>query len=337
MKLVSYEIQTLLGCFERIGAVAHGTIVDLTSSYFALLAESRDVNAARRQAEAEVPPDMIGFLEGGKTSREAAESAVAYVGGRLKKESRPLGSQGQRLTFDDAEIHLLAPVPRPPMIRDGVLLLDHYRNGMERILNVADKEAVLKTAQKIPIYWKPSRAGVAGHREPIRWPKYSEKLDFEFELGLYIGKRGKDIPVERALEHIAGYTVFNDIGLRDIQPAEMSLRLGPTKSKDFETSKVMGPWLITADEVPSVNNLRLINRVNGEVWFDGRLSNWAHTFAEVIAYVSRDETLEVGDFFGSGPPAFSVGFEIDRWVKPGDVMECEIEGIGTLSNPILRK
>lgn len=337
MKLVSYEIQTLLGRFERIGALAHGTIVDLTSAYLSLLAGSRDLNAARRQAEAEVPPDMIGFLEGGKTSRQAAESAVAYVGGRLKKEPRPLGPQGQRLTFDEAEVHWLAPVPRPPMIRDGVLLLDHYRNGMERILNVADKEAALATARKIPIYWKPSRAAVAGHREPILWPKYSEKLDFEFELGLYIGKRGKDIPVERALEHIAGYTVFNDIGLRDIQPAEMSLRLGPTKSKDFETSKVMGPWLITADEVPSVDNLRLINRVNGEVWFDGRLSNWSHTFAEVIAYVSRDETLEVGDFFGSGPPAFSVGFEIDRWVKPGDVMECEIEGIGTLSNPIVRK
>jgi hypothetical protein len=107
----------------------------------------------------------------------------------------------------------------------------------------------------MPIYWKPSRAAVAGHRQPIQWPRYSEKLDYEFELGLYIGKRGKNIPVERAHEHIAGYTVFNDLGLRDIQPAEMSLRLGPTKSKDFETSKVMGPCLVTADELPSVESL----------------------------------------------------------------------------------
>ena len=336
MRLVSYEIQTLLGRFERIGALAHGTIIDLTSAHLALLAESLDVNAARRQAEAEIPPDMIGFLEGGKGSRQAADNAVAYVGERLKAEQRPLGPHGQRLTFDEAEVRWLAPVPRPPMIRDGVLLLDHYRNGMERLFKIAEKDRVPQAALTMPVYWKPSRAGVAGHQEPIRWPKYSEKLDYEFELGLYIGKRGKNIPVERAWEHIAGYTVFNDVGLRDTQPAEISLRLGPTKCKDFETSKVMGPWLVTADEVPSVENLRLVNRVNGEVWFDGRLSGWAFTFSELIAYVSRDETLEVGDFFGSGPPANSVGFEIDRWVKPGDVMECEIEGIGTLSNRIVR-
>ena len=116
----------------------------------------------------------------------------------------------------------------------------------------------------------------------------------------------------------------------------MSLRLGPAKSKDFETSKVMGPCLVTADEVPNPDTPKFIVRVNGETWYDGRLSGWAFTFPQVIAHVSRDETLEVGDFFASGPPANSVGFEIDRWVKPGDVMECEIEGVGTLSNRIVR-
>lgn len=337
MKLVSYEIQTPLGRFERIGALAHGTIIDLTSACTARLAESLDSNAARRQAEAIIPPDMIGFLEGGKAAREAADQAVAFVGERLKVERRPLGPHGERLTFDEAEVRWLAPVPRPPMIRDGILLLDHYRKGMERLFKIAEKDRVPPAAMKMPIYWKPSRAAVAGHHEPIRWPKYSEKLDYEFELGLYIGKRGRDIPAERAWEYVAGYTIFNDIGLREIQPAEMSLRLGPAKSKDFETSKIMGPCLVTADELPNVENLRLVNRINGEVWFDGRLSGWAFTFAEFIAHVSRDETLAVGDFFGSGPPANSVGFEIDRWVKPGDVVECEIEGIGTLSNRIVRE
>ena len=113
--------------------------------------------------------------------------------------------------------------------------------------------------------------------------------------------------------------------------------MGPAKSKDFETSKIMGPCLVTADELPDPDNLRMVTRVNGETWFDGRLSGWAFTFAEFIAYVSRDETVNVGDFFGSGPPAHSVGFEIDRWVKPGDVVECEIEGIGVLSNTIVRE
>jgi len=336
VKLVSFEVHTVLGPFERIGALAHSTLVDLNAAYCARLAESRDLDASRRQADALVPPDMIGFLQGGAEAREMAEAAVAYAGQRLAAEQLPCGPRGERLTFAESEVCWLAPVPRPPMIRDGILLLDHYRVGMERLFKIAEQDRIPEAAKSIPIYWKPSRAAVAGHTADIRWPKYGDKLDYEFELGLYIGKRGRDITVERAWEHVAGYTVFNDLGLRDIQPAEMSLRLGPQKAKDFETSKVMGPCLVTADELPAIDGLRLVTRVNGEVWFDGRISGWAFTFAQLIAHVSRDETLEVGDFFGSGPPAYSVGFEIDRWVRPGDVIECEIEGVGRLRNRIVR-
>jgi 2-keto-4-pentenoate hydratase/2-oxohepta-3-ene-1,7-dioic acid hydratase in catechol pathway len=337
MKLVSFEVHTWLGRFERIGALAHGVIVDLNAACSAYFAESEDDNAAARQAAALVPPDMIGFLEGGRVAREMADKAVAYAGVRLHDDKHARGPQGQRLAFDEADIRWLAPVPRPPMIRDGILLLDHYRVGMERLFKIAEKDRMPEAARSMPIYWKPSRAAVAGHMEPIRWPKYSEKLDYEFELGLYIGKAGRDIPAERAHEHIAGYTVFNDLGLRDVQPPEMSLRMGPAKSKDFATSKIMGPYLVTADELPEVTGLRMINRVNGEIWFDGKISGWAFTFAEFIAHVSRDEMVNVGDFFGSGPPAFSVGFELDRWIKPGDVVSCEIEGIGILSNKIVRE
>jgi 2-keto-4-pentenoate hydratase/2-oxohepta-3-ene-1,7-dioic acid hydratase in catechol pathway len=337
MRLVSFEVQTTLGRFERIGALAHNTIVDLNAACTAYFATSQETNAARRQAAALVPPDMIAFLEGGTVGREMADKAVAYAGERLQKETLPLGPDGQRLTFSESEIRWLAPVPRPPMIRDGILLLDHYKLGMERLFKITHEDLIPAAARTSPIYWKPSRAAVAGHQQPIRWPRYSEKLDYEFELGLYIGKRGKNIPVERAWEHIAGYTVFNDLGLRDLQPAEMTLRMGPTKSKDFETSKVMGPCLVTADELPNIDNLRMTTKVNGETWFDGKLSNWAFTFAQFIAYVSREETLEVGDFFGSGPPAYSVGFEIDKWIKPGDTLECEIESVGKLINTIVRE
>ena len=336
MRLVTFEVQTVLGRFERIGGLAHGTIVDLTSTCAASLAESQDLNAARRTAAALVPPDMIGFLEGGTESREAADAALAYVGARLKTEPRPLGPENERLTFGEDEIRLLAPVPRPPMIRDGILILDHYRVGMERLFKIAEKDRIPEEAMKTPIFWKPARGSVAGHGEPIRWPKYSDRLDYEFELGMYIGRRGKDIPVERAWDHVAGYTVFNDLGLRDIQPAELTLRMGPAKAKDFATSKIMGPCLVTRDELPDIDGLKLTVRVNGEVWFDGAIKGWSFTFAELIAHVSRDEFLEVGDFFGSGPPAYSVGFELDRWIKPGDVVSCEIEGIGTLSNRIVR-
>jgi len=337
VRLVTFEVQTAVGRFERIGALAHGAIVDLTSAYAAHLARSEDPSAARRMALALVPPDMIGFLEGAASARTAAETAIEYVGDRLKEEPMPLDADGARLTFAEEEVRLLAPVPRPPMIRDGILILDHYRVGMERLFKIAEQDRMPEAAKTLPIFWKPSRAAVAGPSDPIRWPKYSERLDYEFELGMYIGRRGKDIPVEQAWDHVAGYTVFNDLGLRDLQPAEISLRMGPAKAKDFSTSKIMGPCLVTADEVPSLDGLKLTVKVNGEVWFDGAISGWSFTFAELIAHVSRDETLEVGDFFGSGPPAYSAGFEMDRWIKPGDVVSCEIEGIGVLSNRIVRE
>jgi 2-keto-4-pentenoate hydratase/2-oxohepta-3-ene-1,7-dioic acid hydratase in catechol pathway len=89
--------------------------------------------------------------------------------------------------------------------------------------------------------------------------------------------------------------------------------------------------------LPDIDGLKLTVRVNDEIWFDGAIKGWSFTFAELIAHVSRDEVLEVGDFFGSGPPAFSAGFELDRWIKPGDLVSCEIEGIGTLVNRIVRE
>lgn len=336
MRLISFEVQTLLGRYERIGALAHGTIVDLTSAYGAYLAETLMEGRAGALAGALVPPDMACFLEGGARSREAAEQGVAYVGDRLKREPSPLGPAGERLTFVETEIRWLAPVPRPHMIRDGILTLDHYKRGMQRLFKISDEDAVPEAAKRMPIYWKPSRAAVAGHNAPIHWPKYTEKLDYEFELGMYMGRRGKDIPVEKAKDYIAGYTIFNDLGCRDQQSVEMTFRLGPTKGKDFEASKVMGPCLVTPDDLPNVDNIGMQVRVNGEVWFDGPLGRLAFTFAEFIAYVSRDETLEVGDFFGSGPPDGSVGFEMDRWIKPGDILECEIQGIGVLRNRIVR-
>lgn len=337
MKLLSFEVQTVVGRFERIGALAYGRIVDLSSSCFSYLMEAQGEGRARAQANALVPPEMIGFLEGDAASRRAADLAVEYVGERLRRESQPLGPDGERLTFDESEVRWLPPVPRPPMVRDGVLLLDHYRSGMERLFKFSEQERVPAATSRMPIYWKCSRASVAGHQAPIRWPKYTEKLDYEFELGMYVGRRGKDIPLDEAGGYIAGYTIFNDLGCRDIQVAEMSMRLGPTKSKDFETSKIMGPYLVTADELPSVDGLGMWVRVNGEAWYEGRISGFAFTFPEVIAYVSRDETLYPGDFFASGPPAMSAGFEIDRWIKPGDRLECEIEGLGVLSNRVVRE
>ena len=144
------------------------------------------------------------------------------------------------------------------------------------------------------------------------------------------------VPRERAREHIAGYTVFNDFSARDAQMREMAGRLGPAKGKDFDTGNAMGPFLVTTDEVPDPYALTMVARVNGEEWSRGRSGEMHHRFEDIIAHVSRDETLHPGEFIGSGTVGNGCGLELDRWIAPGDVVELEVEGLGVLRNRVVK-
>ena len=168
------------------------------------------------------------------------------------------------------------------------------------------------------------------------WPRYSERLDFELEFGCYIGTAGKDIPKERAREHIFGYTIFNDFSARDEQALEMMGQLGPGKGKDFDHSNVMGPCLVTADEIRDVYDLTMICRVNGEEWGRGNSRDMHWKFEDCIAHVSRSESLHPGEFFGSGTVGNGCGLEHMRFLEPGDLVELEVEGLGTLKNRVVR-
>jgi len=143
---------------------------------------------------------------------------------------------------------------------------------------------------QMPTYYKGNPCAVIGTDMPILWPKYTEKLDYELEYGLYIGKQGKNISSSDADEYIAGYTIFNDVSARDIQLKEKSLTLGPTKGKDFNTSNIMGPCLVTPDEL-DVSNLRMIARINGEVWSEGNTADMYWSWPKIIEYISASETL----------------------------------------------
>ena len=147
-------------------------------------------------------------------------------------------------------------------------------------------------------------------------------------------KLGKNISVAEASEYIAGYTIYNDISARDIQFRHMTMALGPAKGKDFDNSNIMGPCLVTPDEISDPYNLRMIARVNGEVWADGNTSDMYYSFEEMISFVSQSETLYPGEFLGSGTVGKGCGWELDRWIQPGDVIELEVENIGVLSNQI---
>jgi 2-keto-4-pentenoate hydratase/2-oxohepta-3-ene-1,7-dioic acid hydratase in catechol pathway len=155
-------------------------------------------------------------------------------------------------------------------------------------------------------------------------------------MAVIIGRRGTDIPEERAREYIFGYTILNDFSARDIQGEEMSVGLGPAKGKDFRTGTVLGPWIVTADELTDPYNLRMTVRVNGEVWSEGHSGTIYWRFEQMIAHASRSETLYPGEVFGSGTVGRGCGLELGRWLKPGDVVELEIEGIGVLRNRVVR-
>ena len=150
-----------------------------------------------------------------------------------------------------------------------------------------------------------------------------------------IGKAGRNIPASDAARHIAGFTVMNDFSARDIQRKEMRVRLGPAKGKDWATA--IGPVLVTPDEVADPYNLRMTAKVNGELWSEGNTGTIHWKFEDMIAFMSMDEAIYPGELFGSGTVGSGCGLELDRWVKAGDVIELEIEGIGILKNRVVRK
>lgn len=258
----------------------------------------------------------------------------------------------EALTRTDA-VRLLAPVPRPIQMRDSLAFELHLRqskraNARMRLRNASDRDAQMEALEKSgglepapiwfkqPVYYKCNRFNVVGTGTDIQWPAYSEVLDYELELGIFLGRGGKDITVANARSHIFGYTVYNDVSARDAQADEMPGMLGPAKGKDFDTGNVLGPCIVTADEIPDPYQLTMLARINGEEWSRGNSSTMYHTFEDIIAHISQSETLYPGEFIGSGTVGNGCGFELGRFPNAGDVMELEIEKIGTVRNRIVR-
>lgn len=326
MKLVTLGVPTPVGQIQRIGAIHQNKIVDLNMGYARYLADKHGNNEAYELAAAMLPPDMIAFLRRGQEGKDSAKLTIDFVVKCLVKGDL-LGPRGEKIVYEMNEIKLKAPVPRPNSLRDYLSFEGHSSFSGKRQLD--------KGWYEIPVCYKGNPDTVMGPDEVIPWAAFTDLLDYELEYGIYIGKEGKNIPRERAKEYIAGYTIFNDVSARDIQVKEMLAGgLGPAKGKD--TCSVMGPCLVTPDEVDP-KNLRMIARVNGEVWSDNNSGTAYWTWPQVIEFASMDETLYPGDFLGSGTVEGGCGMELNRWIKPGDVIELEVESIGTLRNRVGEK
>lgn len=308
MKLVSFETKN----GERhIGALLPGEreIVDFTAS---------DGAPHFR--------DMLALIDG-------ADTALAHA--------RTLATAAKSTVALDA-VRLLAPVPEPRQMRDFLCFEKHLRQARaNRYLFTGgeradpDKMEIPQVWYEQPIYYKCNRFSVVGTGTDVIRPRYCKMLDYELEFGVFLGKGGKNIEQANARSHIFGYCIFNDFSARDAQMLEMQGQLGPAKGKDFDTGNVMGPWLVTADELQNPYDLTMIARVNGEEWSRGSSGTMQHKFEDILAHASNEETLHPGEFFGSGTVGSGCGLELGKFLKDGDVVELEVQGLGKLRNRVV--
>jgi fumarylacetoacetate (FAA) hydrolase len=251
-----------------------------------------------------------GRIEGDRVIRlevPRAEDVLADPGGAPEGPS-----------FELSAVRLLAPVPRPPSVRDFYAFERHIATAS------ANRGATVpKGWYEIPVFYFTNPAAIVGPDEEIRYPLGTDELDYELEVAAVIGGDGG----------IGGFTIMNDWSARDLQRAEMRMGLGPAKGKDFATT--LGPVLVTRDEFDG-SRAEMVARVNGEERSRGNLSELHHSWEVIVAQAGRNTVLRPGDVIGSGTVGTGCILEHNdgRWLRPGDVVELEVEGIGTLRNRV---
>lgn len=322
-----------MGDFERVGALA-GTgaeIIDLNAGYGAYLRDVVGDANPSPMADARTPPTMIGCIENGEPFLKAARDTIEYVSKAAGAERSLRGPKGENVVYAASGVKILAPIPFPRLIMDFVAFEKHIANSRaKRGLKVPEEW------YSIPACYKKNPGSIIGPDEPIIWPSYAEMLDYELEFAVYIGKKGKNISGDHAYNHVFGYSVFNDLSARDAQMKEMKVLLGPFKGKDFDTAGVLGPCIVTAEEVPDPQALEMTARINGEVWSKGNTKDMYWKVPSLIEYTSKDETMYPGYVLGSGTVGFGCGYELGRFIKPGDTVELEIEKLGKIKNTIVK-
>lgn len=323
MKLCTFGIRTRLGRHRRLGAVVAGGILDLNFTCAARLAANGEPRP-QKIADAVVPDNMREFLEGGSPAMIAARESIAFF-----EQAKPeVGPNDESLLHAMHDVKMLTPLPNPASLRDFFAFEQHVATAFGK-----RGAPVPPEWYQIPVYYKSGHHNLIGTDEDVAWPPFTQKFDYELELAAVIGKKGSNIPADRAAEYIAGFMVMNDFSARDIQRQEMRVQLGPAKGKDWCTA--LGPYLVTPDEVGDPYNLRMTARINGEIWSEGHSGAMHWRFEQMIAFLSMDDTIWPGDIIGSGTVGTGCGLELNRWVRRGDVMELEIKNIGVLRNRVV--
>lgn len=318
MKLTSFEVAEATGTKTRVGVYDKDDdlFVDVTATYAQILAEDGE-GSPYEVAAAHAPSTMTEFLKRGDRAMDAAQKALEHGG--------DAGFNGTTLRYDRSDVRLLSPVPHPNSIRDYMAAEEHVQNVFD---DIPDQWF------EIPVYYKADSDCIGHPDQEIEWPSYTEQMDYELEIAAVLGKRGRDISAGEADEYIAGYTIYNDLSARDMQFEEMEVNLGPSKGKDFIGSNVLGPYLVTPDDI-DIGEVEMVARVNGEQWSSGSIGQMRHSFSDMIEHTSQNQYLHPGDVLGSGTIGMGCGLEMDRFLERGDTIELEIDSIGTLRNTLV--
>ena len=297
-----------------VGALVGNHVLDLAAA----------AKAVEGQAAAGAPAlsGMLELIQAGPAGLGTARAALAHAQAALGVDAA--GAERQGLARPRDRVRLLAPIPRPAK---NIFCL-----GRTSAAHAAERGSPAPT---IPVYFTKPYTTVIGPEAEIVYHRSTKELDYEVELTVVIGTAGRNIPKERALSHVFGYTIMNDLSCREVQQAERkegNICIG----KNFPTAAPLGPWIVTKDEIPDPHNLRLVTRVNGEVRQNGNTANQIYRIPAQIAWYSH-AGFEPGDLISSGTPAgTATGYKgPGTWyLQHGDRVECEIEGIGVLANTV---
>jgi len=307
MRLLTFRTQPGHG----LGALVDGAVLDLNAAF------ERHMGGAFEDVEETFSLDMLSFLDLGERGVQEAQKALDEAK-RLLEEGENVYREGVLGRLSDVE--LAAPIPRP---RKNIVCLG---------LNYADHAAeARREPPDHPVFFTKPPTAVAGPYDDIIYPRATERLDYEVELAFVIGKPGKYISDGDAYDHIAGFTVFNDVSARDLQRRHLQW----FKGKSCDTFAPMGPWLVTADEVGDPMGLDMWLKVNGEARQSSNTGNMIFGIGKVLSVLSEGITMEVGDIVATGTPSGVGTTHPSGLLKMGDIVEAWIEGIGAIRNKVV--
>jgi acylpyruvate hydrolase len=339
MKLVTFKVHTE----ERIGAILGNDVVDLNSSYTLIMKKKKGKEVARRYSNAVIPNNMIEFLEGGEESLAAATEAFSFA----EKNRNSIGIDEENIVIPHSDVKLMAPIPFPGKLY--CVAVNFYDHATERIKDPIARQKEIDRLRSLnldvpDIFQKPPSL-VIGPRDPLIKVKATERMDYECELAVVIGKKGAYIPAEKAYDYIAGYTIFIDISARDQGfPQDIDFRMFKgdinwTKGKGMDNAGPMGPCIVITETIPNPYDppLRLITRVNGKERQNNTLDLQIIKIPRIVEYLSNGTTLMPGDVIATGTVSgVARSWGSNGFLKVGDDVECEIQPIGILKHKVIK-